>query len=219
MAVSKDGVFGRAPQSSKRLCRQAPFEGKSRKTNGLAAWGTFCKRKSSQLTTDSHNPEKPPTGRFFCCRTIKPSERKTAQRLFRRSAAGDSEAPLLPPRGTAKRLSCPHREQRSVFPGGMMPHPIRVSVAYKIQPPTSRHHACEIKFSLTCFHENLNRMADSCKIKQKKCPLRKVEGFSMRRGWKCGRFFVRLKVKRKGGSEWISSKSDDLSPPSENVRD
>ena len=41
----------------------------------------------------------------------------------------------------------------------------------------------------------------------------------MRRGWKCGRFFVRLKVKRKGGSEWISSKSDDLSPPSESVRD
>ena len=77
-----------------------------------------------------------------------------------------------------------------------MPRPIRVSVAYKIQPPTSRHHACEIKFSLTCFHENLNRMADSCKIKQKKCPLRKVEGTSMRRGWKCGRFFVRLKVKR-----------------------
>ena len=44
---------------------QAPFEGKSRKTNCLAAWGTFCKRKSSQLTTDSYNPEKPPGGRFF----------------------------------------------------------------------------------------------------------------------------------------------------------
>ena len=100
-----------------------------------------------------------------------------------------------------------------------MPRPIRVSVVYKTQFPTSRHRACEIKFSLTCFHENLNRMADSRKIKQKKCPLRKVEGFSMRRGWKCGRFFVRLKVKRKGGSEWISSKSDDLSPPSESVRD
>ena len=87
---------------------QAPFEGKSRETNCLAAWGTFCKRKSSQLTTDSYNPEKPPGGRFFCCRTTKPSERKTAQRLFRRSAAGDSEAPLLPPRGTAKRLPRRH---------------------------------------------------------------------------------------------------------------
>ena len=63
--VSKGKAFGRAPQSSKRLYRQAPFEGKSRKTVCLAAWGTFCKRKSSQLTTDSHNPEKPPGGRFF----------------------------------------------------------------------------------------------------------------------------------------------------------
>ena len=92
MAVSKDGVFGRAPQSSKRLCRQAPFEGKSRKTNGLAAWGTFCKRKSSQLTTDSYNPEKPPGGRFFCCRSIIPvSKRQRSASLAVRR--GNSEAP------------------------------------------------------------------------------------------------------------------------------
>ena len=210
MAVSKDGVFGRAPQSSKRLCRQAPFEGKSRKTNGLAAWGTFCKRKSSQLTTDSHNPEKPPGGRFFCCRTIKPSERKTAQRLFRRSAAGDSEAPLLPPRGTAKRLPRRHDTASNSRIGC-----VQNTISY-LAAPGLRNNVFANLFpgEFEPYNEHASR-----KTEQKKGPLRKVEGFSMRRGWKCGRFFVRLKVKRKGGSEWISSKSDDSSPPSESVRD
>ena len=55
---------------------EAPFEGKSRKTNCLAAWGTFCKRKSSQLTTDSHNPEKPPGGRFFWQAELAPNSRQ-----------------------------------------------------------------------------------------------------------------------------------------------
>ena len=210
MAVSKDGVFGRAPQSSKRLYRQAPFEGKSRKTVCLAAWGTFCKRKSSQLTTDSHNPEKPPTGRFFCCRTIKPSERKTAQRLFRRSAAGDSEAPLLPPQGTAKRLPRRHDTASNSRIGC-----VQNTTSYLATPRLRNNvftHLFPGEFEL--YDGRASR-----KTEQKKCPLRKVEGFSMRRGWKCGRFFVRLKVKRKGGSEWISSKSDGSSPPSESVRD
>ena len=115
--------------------------------------GGFCKRKAPKQTTDSHNPEKPPSGRFFCCRTIKPSERKTAQRLFRRSAAGDSEAPLLPPQGTA-----PFSGRLSLRPirGGMMPRPIRVSVVYKTQFPTSRHRACEITFLPTCSQASLS---------------------------------------------------------------
>ena len=169
------------------LYRQAPFEGKSRKTNCLAAWGTFCKRKSSQLTIDSYNPEKPPGGRFFCCRTIKPSERKTAQRLFRRHDAASNS-----------RIGCVQNITSYLAAPGL-----RNNVFTHLFPG---------EFEL--YDGRASR-----KTEQKKCPLRKVEGFSMRRGWKCGRFFVRLKVKRKGGSEWISSKSDELSPPSESVRD
>ena len=82
------------------------LKGKSARQFCLADWGTFCKRKSSQLTTDSHNPEKPPGGRFFCCRSIIPVSKR------QRSASlavhrGNSEAPSRHAhlRETAKHLS------------------------------------------------------------------------------------------------------------------
>ena len=68
------------------------LKGKSAREMSLADWGTFCKRKSSQLTTDSYNPEKPPGGRFFCCRSIIPvsKRQRSASIAVRR---GNSEAP------------------------------------------------------------------------------------------------------------------------------
>ena len=117
---------------------EAPFEGKSRKTNCLAAWGTFCKRKSSQQTSDSHNSEKPPGGRFFWRHDAAPKSRigyvqsptshlaapsqiprrKTAKRLFR-GPQQETAKRLSSPRGTAQRLPRllpAEGEQRSAFP-------------------------------------------------------------------------------------------------------
>ena len=88
---------------------QAPFEGKSRKTNCLAAWGTFCKRKSSQQTSDSHNPEKPPGGRFFYCRRINcvSGKQRSAFSAVRPGNSAAHSPPLLPRGGTAQRIP-PH---------------------------------------------------------------------------------------------------------------
>ena len=88
---------------------QAPFEGKSRKTNCLAAWGTFCKRKSSQQTSDSHNPEKPPGGRFFYCRRIN-------------CVSGKQRSAFSAVRSRRQRSASPAPgDQRSAFPAFCLP--------------------------------------------------------------------------------------------------
>ena len=98
---------------------EAPFEGKSRKTNCLAAWGTFCKRKSSQQTSDSHNSEKPPGGRFFWRHDAAPKSRIGYVQSPTSHLAAPSQ---IPRRKTAKRLfRGPPGEQRSAFPAFCLP--------------------------------------------------------------------------------------------------
>ena len=58
---------GRKPLRWKRL-----LKGKATRQNCLVACGTFCKRKSSQPTTASHNPDRLPGGRPVCYRTRNP---------------------------------------------------------------------------------------------------------------------------------------------------
>ena len=54
----------------------------------------FVREKVPSKFTISYNPEKPPTGRFFCCKSPSPA-RETAKRLSRSAsprAEGNSEA-------------------------------------------------------------------------------------------------------------------------------
>ena len=71
------------------------------------------------LPTSRHQVKSPPSA-------------ENSEAPFQQSAAGDSEAPLLPsPRGTGGMMPRPIRGRLSL-------HPIRVSVAYRTQPPASR---------------------------------------------------------------------------------
>ena len=108
---------------------EAPFEGKSRKTNCLAAWGTFCKRKSSQQTSDSHNSEKPPGGRFFWRHDAAPKSRIGYVQSPTSHFAAPSQIPggkqrsaFSAVRSRRQRSASPAPgEQRSAFPAFCLP--------------------------------------------------------------------------------------------------
>ena len=79
----------------------------------------FVREKLPQETVISYNPEKPPGGRFFCCRSIIPvSKRQRSASLAVRRGNSEAYSRYAPPKGTAKRLPAIHhpREQRSAFP-------------------------------------------------------------------------------------------------------
>ena len=65
-------------RARKTLSFRRLLKGKSAREFSLADWGTFCKRKSSRQTAVLQCPEKPPSGRFFCCRTESPAEESKA---------------------------------------------------------------------------------------------------------------------------------------------
>ena len=87
MAVSKDSVFGRAPQRSKILIVQAPLRVNFAIQVWIAKEGAFVREKPPRKTPILYNPEKPPGGRFFCCR-----------RIFQHPATGNSAAHSFPHR-------------------------------------------------------------------------------------------------------------------------
>ena len=65
----------------------------------------FVREKLPQETVISYNPEKPPGGRFFCCRSIIPvSKRQRSASLAVRRGNSEAYSRHSPPKGTAKRL-------------------------------------------------------------------------------------------------------------------
>ena len=106
--VSKGKAFGRAPQRSKILIVQAPLRVNFAIQVWIAKEGAFVREKPPRKTPILYNPEKPPGGRFFCCRRINPREQKTAKRLFwRHDAAPNSRIGLAIAQPSASR----HRAQ------------------------------------------------------------------------------------------------------------
>ena len=69
----------------------------------------FVREKLPQETVISYNPEKPPGGRFFCCRSIIPvSKRQRSASLAVRRGNSEAYSRHAPPKGTAKRLPATH---------------------------------------------------------------------------------------------------------------
>ena len=69
----------------------------------------FVREKLPQETVISYNPEKPPGGRFFCCRSIIPvSKRQRSTSLAVRRGNSEAYSRYAPPKGTAKRLPATH---------------------------------------------------------------------------------------------------------------
>ena len=83
--VSKGKAFGRAPQRSKILIVQAPLRVNFAIQVWIAKEGAFVREKPPRKTPILYNPEKPPGGRFFCCR-----------RIFQHPATGNSAAHSFP---------------------------------------------------------------------------------------------------------------------------
>jgi len=88
VAVSKDSVFGRAPQRSKHQYRQAPFEGKICKTLVLQIGELFVREKVPNNLPIRRTQKNLPVGGF--------------------SAVGAFSN--TPPPGTAQRIPSPVRE-------------------------------------------------------------------------------------------------------------
>ena len=79
----------------------------------------FVREKLPQETVISYNPEKPPGGRFFCCRSIIPvSKRQRSASLAVRRGNSEAYSRYAPPKGTAKRIPAvlPHIQRNSAVP-------------------------------------------------------------------------------------------------------
>ena len=79
----------------------------------------FVREKLPQETVISYNPEKPPAGRFFCCRSIIPvSKRQRSASLAVRRGNSEAYSRYAPPKGTAKRIPAvlPHIQRNSAVP-------------------------------------------------------------------------------------------------------
>ena len=74
--VSKGKAFGRTPQRAKAFALKAPLRVNFAIRNSDCKRGGFCKRKAPKQASDSHNPEKPPGGRFFWQAEPAPNSRR-----------------------------------------------------------------------------------------------------------------------------------------------
>ena len=120
--VSKGKAFGRAPQRSKILIVQAPLRVNFAIQVWIAKEGAFVREKPPRKTPILYNPEKPPGGRFFCCRRINPREQKTAKRLFWRYDAAPNSR-IGPANSPAFCLAAPG----SIHYGNSKTHPLSPS--------------------------------------------------------------------------------------------